>query len=128
MNDSKLYVGRLEPTCTIENLREAFSPFGTIARLDMKNGYAFVCYEDENAADAALKGLNGAAIPGSSALNIQIANAKTDRPDYRESRGKGQDRYRIVIENVLAEATWMVWRLVLFSQLPGLYCCYEFFL
>lgn len=124
MNDNKLYVGRLEPTCTEENLREAFSPFGAIARIDMKNGYGFIAYEDPSGPEAAQKELNGAAITGSSSLNIQIAKPKSDRTEYSETRGKGQDKYRIVIENVLPETTWMVGCLVSYSVSFGT-CYYD---
>lgn len=104
MSESKLYVGHLLPTCTEQNIREAFDRFGTILKIDMKNGFCFVSYGNVDAADRALNELHNKAIDGSESLNIQVAKGRQDR---LEPKARMQDRFRILVDNVVPEASWM---------------------
>ena len=111
MAENKLYVGHLLESCSEGQLRDAFCRFGEIVKIEMKAGFAFVSFADRLACDEALKELSNATIPGSDSLNIQIARGRQDRDRDRDrgekSRGQDRDKYRIQLENVIPQATWM---------------------
>ncbi len=89
-----LYVGNLPFTTTDEDLREAFSAYGTVARAQVisdretgrSRGFGFV--EMETGGDAAIDGLNGKEMNGR-ALTVNEAKPRENRP-----RGGGGGGYR----------------------------------
>jgi cold-inducible RNA-binding protein len=89
-----LYVGNLPFTTTDEDLREAFSAYGTVARAQVisdretgrSRGFGFV--EMESGGDAAIEGMNGKELNGR-ALTVNEA-----RPRENRSRGGGGGGYR----------------------------------
>jgi RNA recognition motif-containing protein len=48
---SKVYVGNLHYDVQEEELRQAFSKFGRVTSLTMKQGFAFLEYAEERAAE-----------------------------------------------------------------------------
>jgi RNA recognition motif-containing protein len=89
-----LYVGNLPFTTTDEDLREAFSAYGTVARAQVisdretgrSRGFGFV--EMETGGDAAIEGMNGKELDGR-ALTVNEA-----RPRENRSRSGGGGGYR----------------------------------
>jgi len=88
-----LYVGNLPFNTTADDLREAFSQFGTVSRAQVisdretgrSRGFGFV--EMEDGAEAAIDGLNGKEFQGRT-LTVNEARPREDRP-----RGGGRGRY-----------------------------------
>lgn len=80
-----LYVGNLPFQTTAEDLREAFSEFGTVTRTQIisdretnrSRGFGFV--EMSDGAEAAVDGLNGKTFQGRT-LTVNEARPREDRP------------------------------------------------
>ena len=80
-----LYVGNLPFTTTDEDLREAFSAYGTVARAQVisdretgrSRGFGFV--EMETGGDAAIEGMNGKEMNGRN-LTVNEARPRENRP------------------------------------------------
>ena len=56
---TQLYVGNLSADGDEKAIRALFSRFGVVREVLMKNGYAFVEFEDACSADTAMRELNG---------------------------------------------------------------------
>ena len=80
----KLYVGNISFDTSEDALRNAFAEFGDVEEVAVitdrdtgrPRGFAFVTMRDDNAARAAIDGLNGKDLDGR-ALNVNEARAKT---------------------------------------------------
>jgi len=83
----KIYVGNLSYSTGEEDIRTAFSPFGTVDSVDViidrnsgrSKGFGFVEMSDANEAKAAMEGLNGKDLDGRS-LNVNEARPRAERP------------------------------------------------
>ena len=90
-----LYVGNLPFTTTADDLREAFSQFGSVTRAQVvedretgrSRGFGFI--EMADGADAAIENLNGAMFQGRS-LTVNEARPREERP----ARQGGGERSR----------------------------------
>ena len=86
-----IYVGNLPYSVTESELRESFSGFGEVSRVNLitdkftgqSKGFGFVEMDNNSEADAAIKGLNGTDMKGRN-ITVNQAKPKTDRP----SRGR----------------------------------------
>ena len=84
---TKLYVGNLSFNTTENDLQDAFAPFGTVASVDLimdkmsgrSRGFAFVTMDSKEAAEAAIKAMNGAQVDGR-ALTVNEARPREERP------------------------------------------------
>jgi len=92
-----IYVGNLNYRTTEEELRELFEPFGIVERVSIPRdtasrarGFAFVEMEDENAAKAAIRELNGSKL-GNRTLVVNQARPRAARADT--GRGNGERRF-----------------------------------
>jgi len=82
----KLYVGNLPFSVTEAELREAFSRFGDVAKVDLvsdrftgeSRGFGFVEMDSNSQADAAIKSLNGSDLRGRN-MTVNQAKPKADR-------------------------------------------------
>ena len=54
----KLWVGKLEDGTTEENIRDAFSVYGPLEEVIFRDDYAFVIFEEEDHATAAMTALH----------------------------------------------------------------------
>lgn len=89
----KIYVGNLSYSTTEEDIRSAFSPFGTIDSADVimdrstgrSKGFGFVEMSNDAEAKAAIEGLNGKDLDGRS-LNVNEAKPRTERPQRSSYR------------------------------------------
>uniref|UniRef100_A0A3B0N3P7 RNA binding protein, putative n=1 Tax=Theileria annulata TaxID=5874 RepID=A0A3B0N3P7_THEAN len=69
---AKIYIGALDPSCTIEDIRVIFSSFGDILNIDLPTdpetnkvkGFCFVEYRKKESADLALVSMQGFHIKG----------------------------------------------------------------
>jgi len=86
LTDMKLYVGNLPFNVTETDLRETFSRFGEVEKVDLisdkfsgeSRGFGFVEMNNNSQADAAIKGLNGTDLRGRS-LTVNQAKPKAER-------------------------------------------------
>jgi RNA recognition motif-containing protein len=93
-----LYVGNLPFSATADDLREAFSRFGTVTRAQIivdretgrSRGFGFV--EMADGADEAIAQMNGAVFQGRQ-LTVNEARPREERPRGRERRGYGRRGY-----------------------------------
>jgi len=89
----KIYAGNLSYSVTDEELRTAFSQFGSVDSADVimdratgrSKGFGFVEMADEAEARAAIQGLNGKDLDGRS-LNVSEARPRTERPQRSSYR------------------------------------------
>src|SRR3990172_1533060 len=89
-----LYVGNLPFNTTADDLREAFSPYGTVARAQVvsdretgrSRGFGFV--EMETGGDQAIEGMNGADFGGRT-LTVNEARPREERGGGRREGGGG---------------------------------------
>jgi RNA recognition motif-containing protein len=96
----RLYVGNLAWTVTDQDLHDAFSEVGTVENSQViidratnrSRGFGFVEMANDEAADAAIKNLNGREIKGR-AIKVNEAQARSGGGGggYR-SGGSGRDR------------------------------------
>lgn len=61
---TRIYVGNLSSRTREKDLDDAFYKFGKILRVDMKNGFAFIEFDDDRDADDAIYKMNGEDIDG----------------------------------------------------------------
>ena len=88
----KIYVGNLSYSTSEDDVRTAFSQFGTVDSADViidrnsgrSKGFGFVEMSNDDEAKAAIEGLNGTDLDGRS-LNVNEARPREDRPQ-RPSR------------------------------------------
>ena len=94
---TSIFVGNLARTATEEELRAAFSQYGTVSNVNIvtdretgqPRGFAFVEMADAREAATAIKELNLREISGRS-ITVDQARPKVDRP----RRGGGRHRGR----------------------------------
>lgn len=103
--EKKLYVGGLPYSVTDDQLRDLFTPYGTVesARVvtdkytDRSRGFAFVEMSSQAEAEKAIAGLNGTSLEGRT-LTVNMSKPREDRPrggGFRGgNRGGGGDRDR----------------------------------
>lgn len=56
---TQIYIAKLHKRTREEDLKEAFSKFGTIKDIVLKHTYAFIDFEDHEAANRAVKEMDG---------------------------------------------------------------------
>ena len=82
----KIYVGNLSFNTSDSDLRDAFSPYGEIASAQVitdretmrSRGFGFVEMSTNDAAEQAIRGLNGTDLQGRT-LNVSEAKPREDR-------------------------------------------------
>ena len=88
----KIYVGNLSYSTTEEDIRTAFSQYGTVDSADLildrstgrSKGFGFVEMSVDSEGQAAIDALNGKDVDGRS-LNVNVAKPREERPQ-RSSR------------------------------------------
>jgi RNA recognition motif-containing protein len=96
---TKLFVGNLSFNATQEQLQELFVAHGAVQEVDVikdkfsgrPRGFAFVSMETKEAADAAVKALNGKEIDGR-ALTVNEARPREERAPRSGGGGYGGGR------------------------------------
>lgn len=93
----KIYIGNMSYDTTEENLRQAFEGYGEVTSVNIimdrdsgrPKGFGFVEMATQEAAQAAISGLNGQDMNGRT-VNVNEARPKTDN---RGGGGGGRGRY-----------------------------------
>ena len=96
-----IFVGSLNYHMTDEDLQAVFEEYGEVssARIIMdretnrSKGFGFVEMEDEEAAEAAIAGLDGAEIEGRT-IAVSVAKPRTERPARSFNRGGNRGGFR----------------------------------
>jgi len=86
---TKLFVGKLAPVTTEQDLYDLFGKHGEVTKVDMKTGYAFVFYETEADAQHAIDNLNDIELDGH---NICVEVPRT-ASHYRERERMRENNY-----------------------------------
>jgi len=81
---SRIYIGQLSSRTRERDVQETFERFGRIRRIDMKNGYAFLEYDDSRDADDAVYEMHGKNLDGH---RIRVEVARGSGSSSRDSRG-----------------------------------------
>lgn len=76
---AKVYIGRLSYDVVVQDIEDAFKYYGTINKIELKHGFAFVEYLNEKDAEDAISGLNGREIKGSSIIVQHSKGLKESR-------------------------------------------------
>ncbi|KAJ1389185.1 putative SF2/ASF splicing modulator Srp30 [Ochromonadaceae sp. CCMP2298] len=76
-NGCRLFIGKLSARVTEKEMQEEFDVYGTVAKIDLKAGYAFVFYENEDDAQDAIRGAHGKEMGGSSIV-VEVARSSRD--------------------------------------------------
>jgi RNA recognition motif-containing protein len=86
-----IYVGNLAYSVTEDQLRDAFSQYGAVSRVNLiidretgrSKGFAFVEMDDNSEAEAAIKELNDKDIGGRK-IRVNEAKPRGERPQRRQ--------------------------------------------
>jgi hypothetical protein len=95
----RIYIGKLSQETRERDIDDAFKKFGRIAKLDLKNGFCFLEYEDARDAEDSLS-MNGQELGGSKILVEQARGTRDNR-----SRIPKTD-YRVVVEGLNQGTSW----------------------
>ncbi len=93
----KLYLGNLPFSASDEDIREAFSAYGTIEDLfipldretNRPRGFAFITLADDDQARKAIEEMDGADLQG---RNLRVNEAEERRPQQNRGGAGGGDR------------------------------------
>eukprot|EP00002_Diphylleia_rotans_P011548 TRINITY_DN227_c0_g1_i3.p1 TRINITY_DN227_c0_g1~~TRINITY_DN227_c0_g1_i3.p1 ORF type:complete len:192 (+),score=44.60 TRINITY_DN227_c0_g1_i3:57-632(+) len=96
---SRVYVGHLPSDIRESELRDLFRRCGRIRRVDIKNGYAFLDFDDRRDAEDAVRDFDGSRYDGA---RISVELARTDR---RSERPRRTD-YRVLVDNLSSRTSW----------------------
>ncbi len=97
-----IFIGNLDFSATEEQLRALFESYGAVASVTIVNdrdtgearGFAFVEMMKNSEAQAAISGLQGAALNGR-VLRVNEARPKTERDPARDSGSRNHRRHQI---------------------------------
>uniref|UniRef100_A0A1B6EMK4 RRM domain-containing protein n=1 Tax=Cuerna arida TaxID=1464854 RepID=A0A1B6EMK4_9HEMI len=132
---TRVFVGGLTYRVRERDLERFFRKYGRIKEVAMKNGFAFVEFDDHRDADDAVYELNGKELLGERVI-VELARGtarRSDRsfggssrrrsswygkePDHRISDRYGpptRTEYRLIVENLSTRVSWQ--RKVLFAM------------
>ena len=130
---TRVYIGRLPYDVRERDIEKFFKGFGRIREILMKDGFAFVEFNDHRDADDAVYDLNGKEIMGER-VHVEFArgpsrgrgrfrpygssrsyysSSRSDRPSrgltYAEKYGPPRNtEYRVIVENLSSRVSWQV--------------------
>jgi len=106
--NSRVYVGKLSSRTREGDLYDIFSRYGSIRSVDVKNGYAFIDFEDYRDAEDAIYEMDDREVDGSYIL-VQPAKGGARGGDReRDRRGGPPQRgdYRVYVEGIPRDMSW----------------------
>ncbi|TRY49808.1 RNA recognition motif domain containing protein [Cryptosporidium tyzzeri] len=117
-NPRKVFVGNLPPGYAEQDLKDFFSKVGEIKKLELKQRFCFIEYEDETQAEAAHRELDGVEF-GGQVIAVQphdpmVRNKETNaanKPQYNrplpsDGRGPPRKHFRVCVFNLDDNASW----------------------
>eukprot|EP01120_Amphizonella_sp_Union-15-10_P008074 TRINITY_DN282_c0_g1_i1.p1 TRINITY_DN282_c0_g1~~TRINITY_DN282_c0_g1_i1.p1 ORF type:complete len:242 (-),score=34.84 TRINITY_DN282_c0_g1_i1:78-803(-) len=112
---ASLYVGKLSRDIKERDLDESFGRYGKIERISIKQGYAFVDFEDSRDAEDAVRGLDGTSLDGERII-VEVSHGGRGRGSSRGSRSRGGSKsfggppqrsdHRLYVENLPRDISW----------------------
>lgn len=100
---TRLFVGHLPDNFTETDLRELFTSYASLKRVDCKKGYGYVYFEDSKDGSDAIRDVNGRIVDGEP---IKVENVD-GKPDTRDSGGSGPKyELRIRLYNLSSRTNW----------------------
>ncbi|KAK2705633.1 serine-arginine protein 55-like [Artemia franciscana] len=127
MAGTRVYIGGLGRRAIERDVERFFKGYGRIRQVLLKNGYAFVDFDDRRDAEDSVHDLNGRELMGERVTvehargiprSERMRNERYDRRDrgdrdyYDRRRASGRydppsnTKYRLIIENLSSRATW----------------------
>lgn len=103
---SKIYVGQLSTQTTQETLQTVFAQFGEVKQVEVRVGFAFITFNNEDEVAQAIDQMNGKELDG------KIIKVEKERGSaeggFRGERQKIPKRLdlRVLIRNVHPKADW----------------------
>jgi arginine/serine-rich splicing factor 4/5/6 len=97
----RVFVGKLSDKTSEQDLNEIFGKYGTVKKIDLKVGHAFIFYDDPQDALEAVKNMDGQEVDGSI---IMVESARS----AREMRIKPIKRLdlRLTVLNIDGRVSW----------------------
>jgi len=95
-----VYVGKLSDRTREQDLQDAFHKFGKIARINMKQGFGFVEFENKEDAEQAVKEMNGKQILGN---EIIVESAQGGRQTKSQVF---HTEWRVRIDHLSSRCNW----------------------
>jgi RNA recognition motif-containing protein len=88
LDKKKLFIGNLSYEVTQEQLNEQLAQYGTITDIykPMGKGFAFVTFETDEQAQAAIDGMHEKELFGRT-LTVQVARPREERPRFQRQGG-----------------------------------------
>ena len=101
---TRLYVGRLAPDTTRDDVADLFNRVGPIVDVRVLNGFGFIEFEDVRDAEYAVRDFDGTMFMGDRII-VQFAKQSTRRERDFE-RGPRRGQYRVIVFNLPPGTSW----------------------
>ena len=101
--DGRIHVSGLPLDVTEDDLLSLFDKFGSIKRIDLKYGYAYLFYESGENANAAVDEMKGYEFKGK---NIKVETAFTDRVPPAKAPPVIRQEFRLRILDIDSDCIW----------------------
>lgn len=86
MSTTRIFVKNLASSTNEDDVAEAFGKFGPIRKIDLKQGYAFLFFEDNRDAEEAIREMNGAELHGKKLLVEVALDARNNQRDGKPAK------------------------------------------
>lgn len=105
--EGSVFVGRLAPRTEKSDLEVCFGDYGTVSKVEMKQGYAFVYFADRASANDAIAGMKGKELHGSE-ITVELARGQQhlSRATTQTSSTKGKPELRISCTGLNDRTSW----------------------
>ena len=97
---NRVFVGKVSPSTSEQTLSDEFSKCGEVTKIDLKAGYAFVFFANENDCNEAIDTLNGKEIDGNNIV-VEAARAR----DFKQRPQKRLD-LRLSVTGLDGRVSW----------------------
>jgi len=129
-DSQRVFVGNIAPSTRPRELEDFFRGFGKIGDISVKNGYAFLDFDDVRDAEDAAADLNGKKFNGDR-VRVELAYTPREKERARERDGDRRDRggfggrdrrrsrspfrgaapggrtpYRVIVDNLSSRTSW----------------------
>ena len=107
MSSTRLFVGSLTNNTTEEDLSDLFRKYGTVSKIELRNNYAFVIYENDQDAQEAIRNLHEYELDGS-AMKVEEARTSSHYNRERENMKKVVKRFdlRVSVSGLESRVSW----------------------
>mgnify|MGYP005992822947 CR=1 FL=1 len=102
-NNNRVFVGKVSPSSTEQSLHDEFSKCGEVTKIDLKAGYAFVFFANDDDCLEAISQLNGKDVDGH---NIVVEAARTSREFQQRQRPVKRFDLRLSVMGLDGRVSW----------------------